>query len=180
MGTWCFCLLPSDWAWVYSYGVCSCSHLKSALYAIILWDSWMQAPLESKAFKAGMLDMWCKPVTPQGEDGSWWFPSGHMVLCQQCRSMVKMCHSLSYQFWCEFHSHPMCGSHSISFLISLRGNCSMCSCIFSVSMGGGKFRKLLCYHLGLEYSLGGTTLKHMFYTAFPSFSAELITHYPPW
>lgn len=35
-----------------------CTHLKSALFAIILWDSWMQAPLAFRALKDEMLDMW--------------------------------------------------------------------------------------------------------------------------
>ena len=31
-----------------------------------------------------------------------------------------------------------------------RGNCSVCSCRFGVSIGGGEFRILLCCHLELE------------------------------
>lgn len=41
----------------------------------------------------------------------------------------------------------MSWSHSDSFWISLRGNCSMCSCIQCVAGGGRKFRNLM-YHLG--------------------------------
>ena len=38
---------------------------------------------------------------------------------------------------------PMCISHPTSFWISFRGNCSVCSCRFGVSVGIGKFRSLL-------------------------------------
>lgn len=49
---------------------------------------------------------------------------------------------------------PGCRSHLTGFWISLRGSCSMCSCIFDAFMGGGKFRNLLCHHLGPESLLG--------------------------
>lgn len=79
---------------------------------------------------------------------------------------------------CYFLSHPMCKSHSISFCISLRGNCSIGSRIFSAFVEGGRFRSLLCFHLGLEYALGGMTLKHMLYIALQSSSGGLSISYP--
>ena len=41
-----------------------------------------------------------------------------------------------------------------SFCISFRGNCSVWSCRFEVSMGGGEFRNLLRCRLRLELSVG--------------------------
>lgn len=62
--------------------------------------------------------------------------------------MVRVCLSLSYLFlWGYFLSCLMCKSHSTSFWISPRGNCSMCGCIFGVSMGKGKFRIFSCHML---------------------------------
>lgn len=45
----------------------------------------------------------------------------------------------------------MCRNHSASFWVSFRGNCSICSCRFAVSVGRSEFRGLLCFHLGLEH-----------------------------
>ena len=56
--------------------------------------------------------------------------------------MARLCLSFSYPFLCgHFLSHPIWRSHSPSFWISLRGNCSLCHCIFSMSMEEVKFRK---------------------------------------
>lgn len=55
-------------------------------------------PLAFRALKAGVLDMWSKRFAPQEEAENWWFPSDHVVLCQECGSVVRMCLSLSYQF----------------------------------------------------------------------------------
>ena len=63
--------------------------------------------------------------------------------------------SLSYLFWCGyFLVCSMCRSCSASFWVSFRGNCSVCSCTFSVSVGRREFRSLLCCHLGLELVMG--------------------------
>ena len=53
------------------------------------------------------------------------------------------------------HYHPLYSSHSVSFWISVRGNCSLGICVFSASVQGGKFRSLLCCHLGLDPSVPG-------------------------
>ena len=39
-------------------------------------------------------------------------------------------------------------SHTASFWISFRGNCSMCSYTFNASKGGRKFSSLLSHHFG--------------------------------
>lgn len=65
--------------------------------------------------------------------------------------MVRVSPSLSYLFLFEhFLSCPMYRNHSTLFWISLRGGCSMYSCMFGASLGGGKFRNLWCCYLGLE------------------------------
>ena len=55
----------------------------------------------------------------------------------------------SYLIQCKyFLSYLSCRNHSTGFWISLIGNWSMCTFIVNVSMGGEKFRNLLCHHLG--------------------------------
>lgn len=111
------------------------------------------SPLGFQSFKRWYVRHVIQHFALQRAAGSWQFPSDHMVLCQGLGHRMKVCLSLSYQYWCAyFLSHPMCKSHSISFCISLRGHCSIGSCIFSVFMEGGRFRRLLSFHLGLEYS----------------------------
>lgn len=63
--------------------------------------------------------------------------------------MSRILSTFRFWRWC-FPCCPMCRSYSARFWISLRGNCSMCRCVFSESLGGGKFRSLLCHHLGPE------------------------------
>ena len=53
---------------------------------------------------------------------------------------------LTFLMWILFH-FPICRSHSTSFWISFRGNCSVCSCKFGVSTGRGEFRTLPRHHL---------------------------------
>lgn len=71
------------------------------------------------------------------------------------------CLSLSYLFLCEFslfhpmHRHYSAGMGVFVFFLFVsclffRGNCSICSCRFSVSMDGGEFRILVHNQLGLE------------------------------
>ena len=67
--------------------------LKTAfLFAIVLWDSRMQALLAFRArclgspslsvtLKFGVLDVWSKLFAPQGEAESWGFLSDCMLLC---------------------------------------------------------------------------------------------------
>ena len=65
--------------------------------------------------------------------------------------MVRLCLSLS----CQYCRCYQCGyflicliwkSHTASFWISFRGNCSMCSYTFSASKEGRKFSSLLSHH----------------------------------
>lgn len=64
--------------------------------------------------------------------------------------MVRVCLSLFYLFWCRcFLIHPMHRSHSASFWLSFRENCSVYSYAFSVCMGGRELRSLQSFHFGL-------------------------------
>ena len=54
------------------------------------------------------------------------------------------------QYILGFTVHLMCGSHSASFWVSFRQNCSVRGCKFRVFMRGGEFRNLLYCHLVLE------------------------------
>lgn len=65
--------------------------------------------------------------------------------------MARVLLSPSYPFDVGyFLSHAMSGSHSATFWIYLKGNCSLCSCISSMTTGGGKFMILLCCYPGAE------------------------------
>lgn len=55
-----------------------------------------------------------------------------------------------------------------------RGNCSICSCTFDVSMGGGEFKILLCCHPELEpkricfyHDLGNHCMVYMYIKTLP-------------
>ena len=70
--------------------------------------------------------------------------------------MARGCVSLSYSFHCGyFLICLMCRIHSGSFWISSRGNCSVYNCTFGASVGGDKFRRLLCQHFGTSCRLSG-------------------------
>ena len=58
--------------------------------------------------------------------------------------MVKLIISLSYLLQCGFFLiHPICRSCSASFWVLSRGNCSIGSCRFGVSVGGHELENLL-------------------------------------
>ena len=87
-----------------------------------------------------------------------------MVLCQGDGFMARVCLSLCYPCqYAYFLNYLMCRNHSAGFWISLKKNCSLYSCIFSIPIGEGKFRSLLCQYLGnflimdLQYSLPWST-----------------------
>ena len=144
------CLLRTPSFFAYSCGTCE---YKSC---------WLSELCDLGAHPlGGSLKSWgtrCGSVTPQGEAGSWRFPTDWMLLhcytavdswhCARVGFMARVCLSLSSPFSCGyFFSHLMGRSHSISFCISLRRNCSVCTCIFRMFMGGRNFRGLLfCHH----------------------------------
>ena len=68
--------------------------------------------------------------------------------------MVRQSLSLSSPLWCGlsffFLICSMCRSNLSRFLVSFRGNCSICSCRFGVSVGGDQFRMHLCHCFELE------------------------------
>lgn len=61
----------------------------------------------------------------------------------------SMSHTFLHVYVHIFSIAQICRSHPASFCISLS---SVYSCMFSTSMGGEKFRNLLCHHLGLFQS----------------------------
>lgn len=94
--------------------------------------------------------MCTKPLAPQAEAGSW-VPFWLYGAALGVRLMAMLCLSLSDPFYYRyFPSGWMCRCRSTSFWIFRRGSCSVYICIFGMSMGGGKFRSLLCHHLGPE------------------------------
>ena len=120
---------------------------------------WGGAVPQMAALKVGVLDVCSKPFVPLGEAGSWGSPSWLQGTMPRVGFMMRECLSLLNPFrYGYFLSCPMCRSHSTSFWISFRGNRSICSCIFGVSMGGRKVRNLLCHHLG------DVTLVSLFYS----------------
>lgn len=105
--------------------------------------------------KVEVLDVGSKFFTRQGEVGSFKVPSWLQAAVAEVRFMARV--------W----SHPVlpiliwvfsCFAQWIwaSPLVSgflFRGNCFMCSWRFGVLIEGGKFRSLLCHHLGPELKI---------------------------
>ena len=78
--------------------------------------------------------------------------------CSRGGNYGKMCLGHSYLLWCDFFLIcPVCRYHSASFYICFRGSCSIFSCRFDVSMGGGEHRTFLHHHLEWE-CLGKTSI----------------------
>ena len=94
----------------------------------------------------GVLDVCSKPFSPLTgcELGVFWL-YGVML---GVGFMTRVLQPFLPIFWCRyFLSHLMCRGHLISFWISLRENCSMCSYIFHRSKRGGKLRSPLGHYL---------------------------------
>ena len=73
--------------------------------------------------------------------------------CAGVRFIMRVCLSLSYPFQCGyFLSHWRV---VVTQLVSgfLSEGCSMCSSIFSISVGGGEFRSRPCHHLSPKSNL---------------------------
>lgn len=68
------------------------------------------------------------------------------------RFMVRLCLSLSYCFDVGFFLFAWYKrvTQLVFLFVSPRGNCSICSSVFSVFVGGSGFRILLCHHLQPE------------------------------
>lgn len=99
--------------------------------------------------KSRALDVQSKPFPPQGEGGSWGFPPNCVLLVLGVGFMARVCLSLSHSLRCEyFFICQICGSHSVCAWISFRGNCSIYSHIFVMSIGEMELRRLLNYYLG--------------------------------
>lgn len=111
-----------------------------------LWVSWTQAPLACRvrclvqtlhfSRKNRSCEFSRSCILPcLGRWGSW----------QDCASASPAHFSVGFFFLVC----PVCRSHSASFWISFRGNCSICCCTFSVSLGGGEFRSLCLTEISL-------------------------------
>lgn len=148
------------------------------LFVVILWDSWMQAPLAlrnkwigslflSVVLKFGLLHMWSIPLSPLWKLDI----EGSLPIVRHYSKggfMIRVCPSASYPLQCGyFLNHPMCGIHSTNFWISLTGYWSMCSCICGASVGGGKFRSLY-WHLGdvLQALHGNVCIHHIIWWSY--------------
>lgn len=80
----------------------------------------------------GALDVWSKWFSTQGEAGSCRTSSQLHNAGLRVGFMARVCLNLSYLFWYwHFPCCSLCRSHSSSFWISLRENCSVYRCIFS-------------------------------------------------
>ena len=76
---------------------------------------------------------------------SWWYSTVLGV-----GFMVRVSQPFLPNLMWVFSTPWSCRSHAANFWISLWGNCSLWSYTFSASMGGRKFRSLLCCRLGSE------------------------------
>lgn len=97
------------------------------------------------ALKVGALYMWPILSTPQGKAENWSSLLPQYGAVSRMGFMATVC--LTILMW-VFSQYPMCRNHSYSFWISLSRNQAMHSCICGASVGGGKFRSLICHHLG--------------------------------
>ena len=145
MGTFLHCL----WAepWVNSHGS-ACMPVNNCFFAVVLWfcghkPHWFSELSDLDAcplggsLKNGVLNVEPNPPLLRKELGvnSWLYGAGPGV-----GFMARVCLSLSYVFpYGYFLICLMCRSLSASFWISFRGNHSVCSCTFGVSVGGGEF-----------------------------------------
>lgn len=117
--------------------------------------------------KVGVLEVWSKPFTLQGEAGSW----GSLPIVWHCSGDGVCGESVSQPFlpvsMCVFFQPPH-KQESASFWISLRGSCSMCNFTFGSSERRGKFTILVqssleCFFQSLHEPL------FLIVSIFPSF-----------
>ena len=127
------------------------SFVDSSPVGFHIWVFWGPI-LQVEVLNVGMLIVESKPFVPQEEAGS--YITQLYVAVPAVRFMERVCLRLFYRFLCGyFLICPMCRSHSVSFWVSFRENCSIWSCRFSMSVGGGELRSFLCHHLGPEPGL---------------------------
>lgn len=162
-----------DWEWIFACSLCTelwglvkaiaCLPVKNCFFVSFSLMGLVDASpvcfqslvfyrpvLQMATLKAGALDVQSKSLAPQGEAGSW-VPFWLYGAALGVRLMAMLCLSLSDPFYYRyFPSGWMCRCLSTSFWIFRRGSCSVYICIFGMSMGGGKFRSLLCHLLGPE------------------------------
>lgn len=123
-----------------------------SLYPIILWVPWWalwlsELDILETCSSGGSLKGWVakyrvQTFTPHGKAGSWVFSPDSMLLCLRWDLLWKCVSVFSTHFHMGiFLFHLMCRSDSASFYISFKGNCSVYTCTFVVSMGGGRVKK---------------------------------------
>ena len=156
-----FCLSPlyRTWRGIVAMSARKPSPWSTASFFDIVWESCrckphllselgVLAPYHSSRNLKRALNMSSKPLL-LGRSQELDIPSRLHGAMLGVGLMARACLRPSYPFWYGyFLIRLMCRSHLASFWISFRWNFSMCSCIFDVSMGGGKVRSLLCHHLG--------------------------------
>lgn len=143
---------PLHWARYIAMGVLPCflTTASVVLFSIVLWDSWMQAPLIIRAGWRGACHSGC--TLRNWSAGVWsvvqmvhssrtsWELGSALQVCGAVPGagfMATVCLGLSHLFWYGyFICCLMCRSHSSGFWISLRGFYSM----FSESVREQKFR----------------------------------------
>lgn len=96
--------------------------------------------------------MWgSNPYLLRGSSGFW----GRSQLCvvvSVVGFVVKLCRPLLPTWICFFFLiYPVCKSHSANFGVTFSKYCCTCSYKVCVSVGGGEFKILLCYHLEPEH-----------------------------
>lgn len=148
LGNRLFCLLPQCWALSWQpQQVLTCLWRNASLFSRILWVSWIQAPLafhwclgahlsggnlERCGTRCGVQILYSLREKLGVED-----PPDYMTMCQGLGLWWRYVLVSPIHFDVGIFCHVVCRSHSASFWISVRENCSKYSCTFGVSVGGG-------------------------------------------
>lgn len=103
------------------------------------------------ALKVGVFDVWFKHFSFQGEAGNWGLLLNCMMSCQE------------WGLWQKYiPAFPICfdvGIFSVTLHVAVtqlvsgffsEGIAPLVSYTFDESIGGGKFRSILCHHIGLD------------------------------
>lgn len=144
-------LLPVGW-------VCARAFQEQSL-SLLQPVSWMWGPLVFKARCFGgclsgaslkCWDAWCGVWTLRSSGRSSGFMRSLLIVgpYAQDGAFGKTTSQLLLPTSMRPFSGLMGSSCSASFRFFFRGDCSICSCRFSVSVGGGEFMIFLCHRLG--------------------------------
>lgn len=185
--TWCLSLLLLCWALGWSHHEYTCPIWELSQITIVLWvlrmfkPHWLSkldvlgaghssADLKSCGVRSGVQTLYSS-----GRSLELWAPSWLWVTMLGVVRMVRLSLSLSYRFRCGcFHVCLMWRSRSARFGVSFRGNCSIWSCRFTVSLSGGEFRIFLCHHLEPLWSAHIYVQAGLWIPAFPGGAVILL------